>query len=254
MNDNTMTKKLIAVVGPTGSGKTALAVELAQKFNGVIVSADSRQVYKGLNIGSNKEGTPGDWQGEPAWITDSVPQLLIDIAEPGTRFTLHDWLTAARKVLPKIWAAGKIPIVCGGTGLYVTALLEGYVPGEGRYSKVRQPVEFQSLILEITVPRTELNSRSDARFARVFDLVVAETNELIDAGVPVDWLENLGLDYRFASYFLRLTMNREMAIAEFQQASRAYIRRQLTWWRHHGTTVPVENNVEAIAAIKAFVG
>lgn len=241
--------KLLAVVGPTGSGKTALAVKLAKKFNGIIISADSRQVYRGLDEGTNKEGTPGRWAGQACRIIDEVPQLLIDIAEPGSRFTLHDWLEEARKLLPKIWAAGKLPIVVGGTGLYVTALLEGYVPGEGRYSKKRQPVNFESIVLELSVPRDELNQRSNSRFTKIFDSVVAETDQLIEAGLPIVWLETLGLDYRFASYFLRLTMNRELAIAEFQKASRAYIRRQLTWWRHHGPTIPIANSTEAIAAI-----
>lgn len=246
-------KKLLAVVGPTGSGKTALAVKLAKKFNGVIISADSRQVYKGLDTGTNKEGVAGQWEGEPARITDGIPQLLIDIAQPGDRFTLHDWLAAARKVLPKIWEAGKMPIVCGGTGLYVTALTEGYMPGEGRYSTERQPVDFESLILELTVSKEELNRRSDQRFVKVFDSVVTETSQLIDAGMPVAWLEGIGLDYRFASYFLRLTMNRDLAIAEFQKASRDYIRRQLTWWRHHGPTVPIENPTTAIKVVKKFL-
>lgn len=248
-----MRKKLIAVVGPTGSGKTAVAIQLAKQFNGVIISADSRQVYKGLDVGTNKDGVPGYWQGEPARIADGIPQLLIDVVNPGDRFTLHDWLAAAKKVLPKIWAKGKLPIVVGGTGLYVTALTEGYVLGEGRYSKRRLPVDFEALFLEVSWPRDELSRRSDERFIRVFDAVVAETKQLITDGVSTDWLENLGLDYRFASYFLRLTMNRELTIEEFQKASRAYIRRQLTWWRHHGPTVKVDNSAEASQAIKEFL-
>ncbi len=249
-----MPNKLLAVVGPTGSGKTALAVALAKKFNGVIISADSRQVYEGLNIGTNKEGRAGSWEGEKALYIDGVAQLLINVAKPGDRYTLHDWLEASRDLLPKIWGAGKLPIVCGGTGLYVTALTEGYVPGEGRYSKVRQKVEFESLILELTVPREELNQRSDKRFIRVFDSVVAETSQLVDGGMPIAWLEGIGLDYRFASYFLRLTMNRELAITEFQKASKDYIRRQLTWWRHHGPTVRVANEKTAVAAVNEFLG
>src|SRR3989344_2299248 len=90
---------LLAVVGPTGSGKTKLAVKLAKKFNGVIVSADSRQVYRGLDIGTNKEGVPGKWGNYQARIVDGIPQLLVDVVEPGDRFTVADWLTLAQTMV-----------------------------------------------------------------------------------------------------------------------------------------------------------
>lgn len=109
-------KKLICVVGATASGKTGLGLELAKKFNGEIVSADSRQVYRGLDIGTGKD------------LDDygCVKYHLIDICKPGESFTMFDWLELARLVLDDIWARGKTPIVVGGTGLYVQALIEGF--------------------------------------------------------------------------------------------------------------------------------
>ncbi len=246
-------QKLVAVVGPTGSGKTALAVVLAKKFNGVIISADSRQIYRDLNVGTNKEGEPGEYLGKPTRIIDSIPQLLVDVVEPGERFTVADWLERAKYMLEHIFESGKIPIIVGGTGLYITALLEGYQPGEGRFSKKKVPVDFQALTLMPSVDRAELYRRSDRRYERIFDALIAETKRLIEGGVDPEWLINIGLDYRYATLFITGQRNRELAIAEFQQASRAYIRRQLTWWRHHGNPALVKTAQEADALVAEFL-
>ncbi|MDP3993240.1 MAG: isopentenyl transferase family protein [bacterium] len=245
--------KLIAVVGPTGSGKTKLAVELAKKFNGVIISADSRQVYRGLDIGTNKEGAPGRWNEQPVRLIDGIPQLLIDIANPGERFTLNDWLQQASYWLKPIWQVGQLPIVVGGTGLYVTALLEGYQPGGGRGAKNNQPVDFESLILMPDVDREILNQRSNERCARIFDALVAETEKLLSDGVSGEWLDKIGLDYRYTLYCIRGQLSREEAVAQYQAASRAYIRRQITWWRHHGEIVKVTNELRARSKVEIFL-
>jgi len=248
-----MTLHLIAVVGPTGSGKTGLAVKLAKKFGGVIISADSRQVYRGLDVGTNKEGEPCQFLGHPGCCLDGVPQLLIDVADPGERFILHDWLTQARDWLKPITQAGKLPIVVGGTGLYVTALLEGYQPGEGRYSKRRSRVDFKSLTLMPRVDRQTLYELSDRRYEKIFDDLVKETTMLLAKGVEANWLISLGLDYRYATLFVLGRRNRKLAIEEFQQASRQYIRRQLTWWRHHGRVEPVDDETAASRLVESFL-
>lgn len=248
-----MSKKVIAIVGPTGSGKTALAAGLAKKFNGVLVSADSRQVYRGLDIGTNKEGAPGNSNGQPARIIDGIPQLLVDIAEPGQRFTLNDWLEQTKYVLEHIWQAGQLPIIVGGTGLYVTALLEGYEPGQGRGATIKKPVNFEALVLQIDVEREILNQRSDERFPRIFDALLAETKKLLANGVAADWLNATGLDYRYIYKDISGELSREEAISHYQKASRAYIRRQLTWWRHHGRPVLIKNSAEAEQKVRDFL-
>ncbi|MCR4277709.1 MAG: hypothetical protein NUV80_00295 [Candidatus Berkelbacteria bacterium] len=245
--------KLIAIVGPTGSGKTKLAVFLAKKFNAVIISADSRQVYRGLDIGTNKEGVLGQWKNNPVRIIDSIPQLLIDVANPGERFTLNDWLTQARNWLKQINEMGQLPIIVGGTGLYATALLEGYQPGGGRFAKNNQEVDFESLILMPDVERQVLNQRSDERCVRIFDALVAETETLLVSGISGDWLDKIGLDYRYAVYHIRGQLSREEAIEQFQAASRAYIRRQLTWWRHHGEPILVSSIKQAELRAEKFL-
>lgn len=111
-----MKPKIIAVVGPTSSGKSALAVRLARQFNGEIISADSRQVYKGLNIGSGK-------------ITKrerrNVPHHLLDVVSPRRTFTVARYKKLAEKAIADITRRGKLPILAGGTGFYLDAALDG---------------------------------------------------------------------------------------------------------------------------------
>lgn len=106
--------KVLVIVGPTASGKSDLAVELALKLNGEVISADSRQVYKGLDIGTGKI-TSAEMK--------SVPHHLLDITDPYDRFTVNQWKIAAQKAIENIVSRRKLPIICGGTGYYIDALI-----------------------------------------------------------------------------------------------------------------------------------
>ncbi len=112
-----MRPRVVAIVGPTASGKTALAIALAQALRGEIINADSRQIYRGMDIGTAKP-TPDEQRAARHW--------LIDVADPDDSFTLADFLDGARGAMDDIAARGKLPIVAGGTGQYVWALLEGW--------------------------------------------------------------------------------------------------------------------------------
>ena len=108
-----MKTNVLIIVGPTASGKSALAVELARKFNGEIISADSRQVYKGLNIGTGKI-TKREMK--------DVPHHLLDVVSPKKTFSADDFVQSARSAIEKIAMNKKLPIVVGGTGFYIDAL------------------------------------------------------------------------------------------------------------------------------------
>lgn len=109
--------KLIVVVGPTAVGKTALGIELAQQFNGEIISGDSQQVYRHLNIGTAK-ATPEEQA--------AVPHHLIDVRDVDANYSVYDFVVEASQVIMEIASRGKVPIIVGGTGLYLQSLLEGY--------------------------------------------------------------------------------------------------------------------------------
>lgn len=107
---------VVAIGGPTATGKTALAVALAQRFDGEVISADSMQLYRGLDVGTAKV---------TAQEAAGVPHHLIDILEPETPFSVADYVSAARQCIEGIAERGRLPLVAGGTGLYITSLLEG---------------------------------------------------------------------------------------------------------------------------------
>ncbi len=113
-----MRKKLIVILGPTASGKSDLAVKLAKKFNGEVISADSRQVYKGMDIGTAKI-TKKEMKG--------IPHYLLDVVSPKKRFTVVQYRKLALKAISKIVKKKKTPILCGGTGFYIGAVVDGTV-------------------------------------------------------------------------------------------------------------------------------
>lgn len=149
---------LVVIVGPTASGKTSLAVELAQELGGEIICADSRTIYKGMDIGTAKPT-----EAERA----VVPHWGLDLVEPGQRFTAVDFKQYALGKIADIRARGKVPFLVGGTGLYVDAVLFDYQFSKGSDSERRQELEkmsteeLQNYCIEnnITLPENHQNKR-----------------------------------------------------------------------------------------------
>ena len=140
MNDN---KKLIAIVGPTASGKTALAVNLAKRYNGEIVSADSMQIYKGMDIATAKPSISE---------REGIPHHLMDFLPPNQKFSVSQYVELAKKVINDILSRGKQPILCGGTGVYIRSLAEN--------------VQFTPEEMDETL-RSELNKRYETEGGQV---------------------------------------------------------------------------------------
>lgn len=111
---------VIVILGPTASGKTAVAANLAYQMKGEIISADSRQIYKKLNLGTGKDYDDYYVNGEP------IPFHLIDIADPGMQYNVYEYQKDFIKVYKQLIQKGSVPILCGGSGMYIEAVLEGY--------------------------------------------------------------------------------------------------------------------------------
>lgn len=124
-------KKILIILGPTATGKTDIALNLAKKFNGELVSCDSRQVYKGLDIGTGKEPNKNSnfqfsiSKNNGFWEIDGINVWMYDICNPEKQFTVKDYVELAEKVIEDVIKRGKLPIIVGGTGFYLKALLEG---------------------------------------------------------------------------------------------------------------------------------
>ncbi|MBQ3752675.1 MAG: tRNA (adenosine(37)-N6)-dimethylallyltransferase MiaA [Prevotella sp.] len=153
-------KKMITILGPTASGKTPVAARLAAEIGGEIISADSRQVYRRMDIGTGKD--LGDY--------GSVPYHLIDICEPGTKYNLFQYQQDFYDVYQDIRSRGAVPILCGGTGLYIEAVLKGYklspVP---QNQPLRESLEGKSLE-ELTQMLAELKARNGSNMHNTTDV------------------------------------------------------------------------------------
>ncbi len=125
-------RDIVIVLGPTAVGKSRAAVDLALRFRGEVISGDSIQVYRGFDIGTDKP-TPASRRG--------VPHHLIDIVGPEVQFTAADFVRDALGAARDITSRGKLPLIAGGTGLYIKALVDGLFPGPGRDPAVRAALE-----------------------------------------------------------------------------------------------------------------
>ena len=129
-------QKILVVLGPTASGKTSLALQLAEQYHGEIISADSMQIYRGLDIGTAK-----------VTVTQraAVPHHLIDICEPQQLFSVADFVEAAHLKIAEIAARGHLPVVAGGTGLYISSLIDGIsFSQEGEKAEIRKELFLQA--------------------------------------------------------------------------------------------------------------
>lgn len=131
-----MKNKIIIILGPTASGKSSAAIKLAKKFNGEIISADSRQIYKGMDIGSGKvtgsietviPNLTEDLNKKTAFISEGIPHYMIDIVKPQTDFNVAKFKKRAERHIEDILKRSKVPIICGGTGFWIKAIVDDVI-------------------------------------------------------------------------------------------------------------------------------
>ena len=278
--------KIICVVGPTASGKTALAIELAKELDGEVVSCDSMYVYRGMNIGTAKP-TEEEMQG--------IPHHMIDVCQPTEDFSVSRYTEMATPIVDDILARGKTAIIAGGTGLYADSLIRGNdfapIPATGYREKLEQEIEANGLqplldrlwsvdpeaaahcmnnprriirALEVyfetgmtitehnrrtqEIPdrydplwigldytqRKDLYARIDRRVEVMLEMgLLQEITQLLDSGIPEKATAMQAIGYKEFVDALAGRCPMEQAIAQVQQSSRRYAKRQLTWFRRN---------------------
>lgn len=243
-----MSTKIVVISGLTASGKTALSIELAKRYNAEIISADSRQVYRGLDIGSAKI-TPAEMQG--------IPHHCLDIVDPATNthYSVGDFQRDAYSAIDEIVARGKLPMLVGGTGLYSRAVINGYGFG-GQPNQPRYDVLQICLIPPNTILRPKVQQRNTER---VEHGMFAETQRLLAHGVPADFLYKLGLEYRLNVRYLQNEIDLDTYYDELYHQTMQFIKRQRTWYRKenpavtHYLTDPATYLQDATALIENFL-
>lgn len=280
---------LIVITGPTGSGKSGLALELAERHEGEIICADSRTVYKGMDIGTAKP-TPEEQA--------RVRHHLLDVVEPGELFTAADFKHLATEAIADIRSRGNVPFLVGGTGLYIDAVVLDYQFGAPADEKLREELnkksidELKSMISsqQIAMPKNPLNKRhlirtletdgiSTSRKLKPDDntIIVAITtdrqslrdridrraHEMFASGV-IQEAKSLGEKYGWDSEamtgniypILRKVLEGEItqdeAIQKFITSDTKLVKRQLTWLRRHEYVMWLELP-EATHFIEAFL-
>ena len=316
--------KIIVIVGPTASGKSDLAVWLAKRWGGEGISADSRQVYHGMDIGTGKI-TKKEMCG--------VPHHLLGVVSPKYVYTVADYKRDAGRVLKDILKRGKIPIICGGTGFYIRALvdnlilpdvppdlklrkrlekktapelftlLKGLDPARAKTIDIHNPrrliraieiartlgkvpprflksdatikiqvelrtrklpplslqTPYDTLFLGIHLTKEELARRIDRRLRkRMKNGMINEVRRLHKAGVSRKRMEDLGLEYRFCSHYLKRKLTKEELLEQLGHAIKKYAKRQMTWFKKDKRVFWIDwigrDRKEANRFVKEFLG
>lgn len=197
--------RVLAIVGPTASGKTAAAIAVAQRLGGEVISADSMQVYRGFDIGTAKP-TPEEQQG--------VPHHLIDIRDPGADFSVVEFQRLADALIREITARGRLPILVGGTGFYVRAVLREYTFAELETDgSVRARLNTEAAQQGLGALYQRLSRVDPAAAARIHpndQLRIVRALEVYElTGRPISELQGQG-GPRYDHLLVGLTMNREL--------------------------------------------
>lgn len=263
--------KLIAITGPTASGKTRQAVSVARAVGGEIVSADSRQVYRGMDIGTGKDIEEyGD-----------VPVHLLDVRDAGYRYSLHEYLQDYERAEKDILARGKNVVLCGGSGMYLEGVLSGVqLPEVGKNEALRTRLEGKSmeelaeilrsygplhnttditsprrairaieiadggrlrnteakrrdaLIILVDIPREDRRRRISERLrTRLDDGLIEEVRGLLDGGISAEDLEYYGLEYKYVTQCVTGRLSEAEMFTALETAIHQFAKRQMTWFR-----------------------
>jgi tRNA dimethylallyltransferase len=211
---------LITILGPTASGKTPFAAHLAHHLGDAeIISADSRMVYRGMTIGSGKDLDD--------YVVDGhhIPYHLIDICEAGYRFNVYEFQCAFQNAFMDITARGQLPIMCGGTGLYMESVLKSYELGQVRFP------ERNSLTIGLSIERDLRREKISRRLkARLEEGMIEEVQTLLQT-VSAEKLIRYGLEYKFVTLYCLGQLSYDEMYRQLEIAIHQFAKRQMTWFR-----------------------
>lgn len=268
------------MLGPTASGKTRLACDLAYVLDAEIISLDSRQVYKGLDIGTGKDLGTYTVQGK------EIPYHLIDVCEPEQQFYLHDFIRELKLCFEQVLEKKKIPVLCGGTGLYLDALRKDFsftqIPEDHKLRQELNQLSKEELLVQLNaMPESSsrhVDRNSQKRIIRGIEVarylsknqvepdfpedkykplylgiridtyenrnnirerliqrlqsgMVDEAEGLLKNGVSHERLQELGLEYKYLSYYLQNKITKTELTEQLYTAICQYAKRQMTWFR-----------------------
>jgi tRNA dimethylallyltransferase len=280
---------LVVLVGQTGSGKSALAIELARRFNGEIISADSRAIYKGMDIGTAKPSVEDQAK---------VPHHLIDVVTPNQPFTVADFQRLAREAIAGVTNRGRVPFLVGGTGLYVDSVIYDFsfrrpanpmerqrlqamtveelqreieerglplpeneqnpvhlirtLETEGEVSQ-HGPLRTNTLVLGLTIEKDKLERRIQDRV----EGMVAQgfTDEVRNLSSKYGWdvsaLQAPG--YKEFRLYLAGEVSLEETEQQFVRSHLQYAKRQKTWFKRNADIIWISNSEEAVDRVTTFL-
>lgn len=269
-----MKNKIIVIVGPTAVGKTALAIEVAQRFQGEVISGDSQQVYRTLDIGTAKASPE-----EQA----AAPHHLINVREVTETYSAYDFVKEASQAIDEIQGRGHLPIIAGGTGLYVQSLLEGYHLGGNvahedilAYRESLSPLTDEELFERVAKEGMEIPQINRRRAMRaleiahfgqdlenqapsyelyiicldddrqaLYDRINRRVDLMVEQGLleEAQWLYDnhpevqaaKGIGYKELFPYFKGEQSLEEALEQLKQNTRRFAKRQLTWFRNRMT-------------------
>lgn len=302
---NVKVPKIVILYGPTASGKSAVAIKLAQKFNGEIISADSRQIYKGLNIGAGKVN--GSWNAKlGAFESEGILHHLIDVAEPMEDYNVSHFKKDCGRIIEDVLTRGKVPIICGGTNFWIDSVVhDSQIPEVAPNPELREELEKKSvdelfsqleqldperaekidnknkvrliraieiatklgsvpkpispvlnpkydfLQIGISAERENLNEKIKTRLEQRFEEgMIQEVENLHENGVSFEWMERIGLEYRWISRYLKHEVSLEEMKERLYFDIIHFAKRQMTWLKRNEKIIwladyyEIENEVE----------
>lgn len=317
--------KVVAVVGTTASGKSDLAIQLARVFNGEIVSVDSRQIYKEMDIGTNKE--PGHvvsvdrpdvsverFKDSPVslrdvlsapYVSGEIPHYLISVVRPDQTLTLAHVQQLAFGIIDDIVKRGKVPVLVGGTGLYTSATLENWqlpeglpdpkvraelsvlpleqlqsrlkmldplaydsidrfnprrliraiemaLQGQGHGRAKKGEPKYEALYLAPAFDKALVYKRIDDRVDRMVREGLIEEVKQVGEKYGYDCVAMTGHAYQQIGWYLQGKISLEEAVELSKKVTRAYAKRQITWWKKFGPVTWVKDATEALNIVRGF--